>query len=284
MSEDRTALITGASSGFGRGLVSELLARGWTVIATLRDAEGRRGLFEEELRQYPDRLVLASLDVAERGEREAVASLVEGRERGLDCLVNNAGYGAFGALEDISEEQLRWQMEVNVLGLVLLTRALLPALRERSGRIINVSSILGVIAVPLGSAYVMSKWALEGFTEALHLELAPFGMPVVSVQPGGFRTGFGDNMTWGEGDTEAYRGRTARFRAMQQKRLTSTGTPPAAVVRKLARLCEQRRPPRRVQVGRGAQLGWLLRRALPDRLHAWLTAAVLRRALPSGPT
>jgi NAD(P)-dependent dehydrogenase (short-subunit alcohol dehydrogenase family) len=196
----RRALVTGSSTGIGRLAVSELLRRGWSVLATMRRADERRDLFAEELAANPGTLEVMSLDVADAGERAAVAAHV--METGvLDCLINNAGYGLFGALEDLSEEQLRRQFEVNFFGAALLTRDLLPALRRCGGSVLLVSSVLGRTGFPLTSGYCASKYALEGLGEALYYELQPLGVRVGIVEPGGRRTRFGDNVEWAAGST-----------------------------------------------------------------------------------
>src|SRR5262249_35046019 len=136
----RTALVTGCSSGFGHELVQELLRRNWRVIATLRKAEARAELFRKEQETAGDRLVVLSLDVTDPLQRRSVLGQVTALTGGkLDCLINNAGYGLFGALEDLSEEQIRAQLETNVFGLLFMTRGFLPLLRAAQGKIIQLS-------------------------------------------------------------------------------------------------------------------------------------------------
>src|SRR5262245_19631363 len=194
---DKTILITGCSSGFGRLVIPEFLREGWHVIATMRDAANRKGIFNEELNGYRDALSLLSLDVTNEAERAAAKNFIEEKFGGkLDCLVNNAGYGLFGAVEDLSEAQIREQMEVNFFGLVLLTQMLLPQLRKASGRIINLSSVLGFTGMPMSAMYCASKFAVEGFSEGLYHELKPHGVQVALVEPGAFRTNFAEKLTW----------------------------------------------------------------------------------------
>ena len=178
----KTVLITGTSSGFGRQLAPRFLNAGWTVIATLRDASKRSDLFAADLAKSPGRLFVLSLDVARENERVAAAGFIDRQFEGkLDCLVNNAGFGLFGALEDLSEDQIRRQMEVNFFGLVLLSRSLLPHLRRARGRIINITSALGYLGMPLTSLYCASKFAVEGLSESLYYELKPHGVQVAIV-------------------------------------------------------------------------------------------------------
>ncbi|MEQ1878456.1 MAG: SDR family NAD(P)-dependent oxidoreductase, partial [Bdellovibrionia bacterium] len=146
----KVALITGTSSGFGHGMVGRLLDEGFTVIATMRQSDRRGGIFAPERSRHGERLVLAELDVTSGSDRARISDMIATRFGGkLDVLVNNAGFGLFGALEDMDEEQIARQMDVNFLAVTFLTRKLLPALRAAKGRVINISSFFGVSAAPL---------------------------------------------------------------------------------------------------------------------------------------
>ncbi|MDB4968634.1 MAG: SDR-family protein [Myxococcales bacterium] len=273
----RTSLVTGSSSGFGRGLVSALLARGWKVYATLRDADARAGDFAADREAHGDRLVLLALDVTDGAQRDAVARRVAA-DGSLDCLVNNAGYAQFGALEDLDEAQLRRQLEVNFFGAALLTRALLPALRAARGSVLNVSSVFGFSGFPLTGAYCASKYALEGLSESLYYELAPHGVRVGLVEPGGFRTRFGASVEWGHAENAVYGAQTRGYRKLHAKiGARPNGTPPDAVIATLVRLAEARRVPLRTVVGRDALATALLQRLVPEWLRAPATGALLGR-------
>ncbi len=181
-------------------MVDEFLKRGWRVIATLRNAETRKDIFADYfslLTGEPNPLVILSLDVTNPEEREQVTQWVHQHGR-LDALVNNAGYGLFGALEDLSEDQLRHQMEVNCFGAALLTRSLLPYLRQSHGSVTFISSTFGYLGFPLTSAYCASKFALEGLAESLYYELQPYQVRVALIEPGASRSNFGVNVQWGE--------------------------------------------------------------------------------------
>ncbi|HVE11914.1 MAG TPA: SDR family oxidoreductase [Elusimicrobiota bacterium] len=276
MAERKRALITGCSSGFGRDLAVALAERGWEVWATARDA-ARRGVLKEESSTRPGLRAL-DLDVTLPAQRAAAAAAVNGR---LDLLVNNAGYGVFGALEDLSEKDLREQFETNFFGAALLTRELLPALRAARGRVVNVSSVVGYCAIPLGSAYCSSKFALEGLSESLYHELAPHGVQVSLVEPGRFRTRFGDNVRWGAGSkepTSAYRAQTDAY-ARSRERASGTGVSGGAVVEAVLRLAESRRMPLRVRVGADAKAAYWTRKLLPARLADAILSAAYRRVL-----
>src|SRR5688500_12967646 len=178
--------ITGSSAGFGRVLAETLLARGETVVATARDPHTLGDLVEK----YPDAVLALPLDVTDAGQvRAAVDAAVAAGP--VDVLVNNAGHGLLGALEELSDEQIHEVLAVNLLGALAVTRAVLPHMRaRRSGHIVQMSSVGGVIGNPGHAIYATTKFALEGASEALAGEVAPFGIRVTIVEPGPFRTEF----------------------------------------------------------------------------------------------
>jgi NAD(P)-dependent dehydrogenase (short-subunit alcohol dehydrogenase family) len=187
MGDKKVWFITGSSTGFGRELAEEALAQGHRVVATARRPEVLQELTEE----YPETARTVRLDVTQPEEvRAAISEAL--REFGrIDVVVNNAGYGAIGALEEYSDEQLRRQFETNFFGAVDVTRAALPVLRaQRSGHIINISSVGGFVSFPSGGLYCASKFALEAVSEALAAEVEAHGIKVTIVEPGAFRTAF----------------------------------------------------------------------------------------------
>lgn len=283
----KTILVTGCSSGFGKMAVSLLLGRGHTVIAALRGGEARlEKVFAQEMRQYPGKLVALDLHMETPETFEAAARLVNERFGGkLDALVNNAGYGLFGTLEDINSQQLRHQMEVNFFGPAALTRALLPALRAARGRVINLSSIAGRYAFPLYTAYNASKYALEGLTEAMHFELKPFGVQVGLIEPGGFRTDFSTrSLVFGETSFSPASPYRARGEAMQH--FLSVSSPrlgnPIRVAKLIVRSVERSHLPVRQAIGTDAKFmlifGWLV----PQRLRFWLIDRVFKLVIFRG--
>jgi NAD(P)-dependent dehydrogenase (short-subunit alcohol dehydrogenase family) len=281
-------LITGCSSGFGLEMVERFLEKGWIVVATLRNASARSRLFETQKQKYGARLKLLSLDVTSEKERADAVRLVDQELSGrLDCLVNNAGYGLFGSLEDISERQLREQMEVNFFGTALMTRALLPALRRAQGRVINLSSVFGFTGFPLTSAYCASKFAVEGLTESLRVELAPHGIQVCAFEPGGYRTRFADSVLWGENsfsDSSAYLTPTRGYQAFKEK-LSTVPHPaqPADVARSIVKLAGCRTMPARMVSGKDAGFMALLRhQPLGSRISEFLLAKIYRRFIAKG--
>lgn len=180
-----TILITGASSGIGRTTARRFAEGGWNVVATMRNPDDGADLANEQT-------LVTRLDVVDPDSiRSAVA---EGTAHfgGVDVLLNNAGYGAYGPLEATPMEVIRRQFDVNVFGVIETIKAVLPQMRERgSGIIANVSSVGGRITYPFGTLYHGSKWAVEGLSEALHYELAPLGIRIKILEPGGVRTDFG---------------------------------------------------------------------------------------------
>jgi NAD(P)-dependent dehydrogenase (short-subunit alcohol dehydrogenase family) len=182
-----TWFITGASSGFGLSFAKYALAQGYNVVATARQPARLAALADSA----PDRVLVLPLDVTAAGDAErATAAALEHFGR-IDVLINNAGYGIVGAVEETPDAELRAQMETNFFGAVAVTRAVLPAMREqRSGAIVNLSSMGGQMSFGGFGAYSASKFALEGLSEALAQEVAPFGIKVLIVEPGAFRTGF----------------------------------------------------------------------------------------------
>jgi NAD(P)-dependent dehydrogenase (short-subunit alcohol dehydrogenase family) len=179
--------ITGASTGFGRLLAEEVLKAGGKVIATARKLDKVSDLE----RKYPDGAKALALDVTNEGEVNAAVEQAVARFGRVDVLVNNAGYGVAGAIEEVSEAEFMPMFETNVFGLLRVTRAFLPQLRkQRSGHILNLSSIGGLVASPGMGYYNATKFAVEGLSEALAGEIAPLGIKVTIIEPGPFRTDF----------------------------------------------------------------------------------------------
>ena len=180
-------LITGCSSGFGRILAKAALARGDQVVVTARSPKS----VEDFADRYPDAALIAPLDVTHEGAAAAAVAQAEQRFGGLDILVNNAGFGFVGAVEEGEPAEYRPMFETNLFGVIETTRAALPALRRSAkGRIVNVSSVGGITGRMGFGLYNASKFAVEGLSEALAEEVAPFGVSVIIVEPGAFRTDF----------------------------------------------------------------------------------------------
>ncbi len=246
----KTWFITGTSRGFGREWTVAALERGDRVVATARDASS----LEDLTGQYPETVLALSLDVTDRAA--VFAAVQQGHDHfgGLDVVVNNAGYGQFGMIEELSEAELRDQLETNVFGAFWVTQAALPFLREQgSGHVLQVSSIGGISAFPNIGAYHASKWALEGFSQALAAEVADFGISVTLIEPGGFSTDWGGASAKHATALPAYD--AFREKAAQQ-RLSRTSAPgdPTASARAVLALVDAEQPPLRVFFG-SAPLG-----------------------------
>ena len=181
-----TILITGSSTGIGRATALKFQAEGWNVVATMRSPEK-----ETELNQL-DNVLVTKLDVQDTATIDAAIAASVERFGNIDVVLNNAGYGLMGTFESASSEAIRRQYDVNVFGLFDVTKAVLPHFRaNKKGTFINISSVGGKITFPLISLYHSTKFAVEGFSESLHYELAPLGIQVKVVEPGGVATDFG---------------------------------------------------------------------------------------------
>ncbi|MFV7475374.1 oxidoreductase [Enterobacter pseudoroggenkampii] len=184
--DKKTALVTGASSGMGKAIARRLIQDGYQVYAAARSVEKMHDL--AQLGAYPLRM-----DISRDEDILAAVNTIMSQTGGVDVLVNNAGFGLYGPVEEIGIEEARYQFEVNVFGAARLTQLLIPAMRaRRSGYIINITSMGGKIYTLLGAWYHATKHALEGWSDCLRLEVAEFGIKVVIVEPGLIETGFGD--------------------------------------------------------------------------------------------
>ncbi|MEU8175485.1 SDR family NAD(P)-dependent oxidoreductase [Microbispora hainanensis] len=258
--------VTGSSRGLGRNFVEAALARGDKVAATARDTASLKALADT----YGDAVLLLETDVTDRAAVFESVRRAKDHFGRLDVIVNNAGYAQVGAVEELTEQELRDQLETNLFGAVWVVQAALPHLREqRSGHIIQLSSAAGVIAMPLGGAYHASKWALEGLNEALAGEVAEFGVKLTIIEPGGFATRNGNNpdpLANGHMATTdpAYDGLRQRLGAMTGKLPAGD---PAAAAQALLKLVDSGNPPLRVLFGKGFHP--LIEQAYANRLKTW---------------
>ncbi len=267
----QTILITGATAGIGRHAAFHLARRGFRVVATGRKADALESLRSEALADSLD-LHAHRLDVTDPASIDAAVAFVDtlADGRGLDVLINNAGYGTAGPLSETSDDELRAQYDTNVFGLMAVTRAFLPKMRDRrAGRIINVSSIGGKITFPFFGAYNSTKYALESLSDALRLELRPFGIRVVVIEPGVIKSEFADRTM-----DELAKHRTADSpyagmldRADEVKRLSDRGAVgPEVISRAMERAITARRPRARYIAPLRGRLTVLMMNALPTRL------------------
>jgi len=241
--------ITGTSRGFGRIWAEAALARGDKVAATARDVATLDGLVDE----YGEAILPLPLDVTDHDADVAAVDRAHAWFGRLDVVVNNAGYGLFGAVEEVSEAQARHQIETNLFGALWVTQAALPHLRAQgSGHILQVSSIGGVVAFPTLGLYHASKWGLEGFSDALAQEVAPFGIRVTIIEPSGFSTDWrGDSAVVAEPIAAYQPVRDARAAGQTQSSVWRSGDPMASAAAVLA-LVDSDDPPLRVLFGETA--------------------------------
>lgn len=272
----KTVLITGASSGFGLSACEEFLAKGWIVLAAVRGGQSRAPLFAGLLAKHPNRIEILELDLADPGSIEALAELLESRAP-IDGLINNAGYGLFGATEDTTDENLRRQMEVNFFGTFTLTRKLLPALRKSRGVLLTVSSIVGRHALPLTGAYCASKFAVEGWMESLSAELKPYQVDCYLLEPGGYPTGFGTSLDWTQpAETSAFVATTKGYQVLREKvSQRNKGKSISPVGQKMVYLLEQRPNALRHLIGSDALMTALLGKVLPANLWHRMVSTIM---------
>jgi NAD(P)-dependent dehydrogenase (short-subunit alcohol dehydrogenase family) len=275
--ETKVALVTGASAGIGKAIVRRLLHDGWRVYGAARRLEKMEDIRSEGAE-------ILSLDVTDDDSlRAAVRDLLAAEGR-IDALVNNAGYGSYGAIEDVPLSEAKRQFEVNVFGLVRLTQLVLPTMREAgSGRIVNISSMGGRIWMPVGGWYHATKHAVEVLSDVLRVETRPFGIRVVVIEPGAIESEWAgisaDHLVESSGDT-VYR---SMARPMAQAlRDYSTAASPAVVARAVSKAVNRSRPRRRYATPLDAKVLIFLRWLLPDWIWDRLITAMFRLAARRG--
>lgn len=262
-SSNKVALVTGASSGIGEATAKELAKAGFTVYAAARRVQRMEHLSALGIRPL-------AMDVTDDPSMEAgVTAIVEATGR-IDVLVNNAGYGSYGALEDVPLDEARAQMDVNVFGAARLTQLVLPHMRaQRSGTVVNVTSMGGKITTPLGGWYHATKFALEALSDCLRMEIAPFGIHVVIIEPGGVRTEWADIAADKVREVSAggaYADQGAAMATSLSSELSSRiSSRPELIGRTIVRAVTAKRPRTRYAVGSGAKPLIALRTLLPDR-------------------
>src|SRR3954452_5970900 len=255
--------ITGASRGFGREWAIAALERGDSVAATARDTT----TLDDLAAKYGDRLLPLRLDVTDREGAFAAVEQAHERFGRLDVVVNNAGYGHFGMVEELSEADVRNQLETNLFGALWITQAALPFLREQgSGHILQVSSIGGISACPMVGAYHASKWALEGLSQSLAQEVAQFGIHVTLIEPGGFATDWSGSSARHSTELADYAELHEQVAEARKQRVGTPGDPTASAAAVLA-VVDAEEPPLRAFLG-SAPLG-IATADYESRLASW---------------
>jgi NAD(P)-dependent dehydrogenase (short-subunit alcohol dehydrogenase family) len=268
----KVALVTGASSGIGESTAEELHKAGYTVYAVARRVQRMEGLAAKGVR-------VLEMDVTDDESMVAGVKQIIAEAGRIDLLVNNAGYGSYGAVEDVPLSEAKYQFEVNVFGLARLVQLVAPHMRaQKSGRIVNVSSVGGRIYEPLGAWYHSTKFAVEGLSDSLRLELKPFGIDVVVIQPGGIKTEWGgiatENMQKTSGGG-AYREQVRQLSALFAQ--ADRGSEPKVIADVIVKAAQARRPKTRYAAGFGARPILFARRVLPDRAFDAMFLGAMRR-------
>jgi NAD(P)-dependent dehydrogenase (short-subunit alcohol dehydrogenase family) len=260
--------ITGCSSGFGRVLVEEVLAVGDSVVATARKVETVRDLETK----YAGRALALPLDVTKPEQIAAARDAALAKFGRVDVLVNNAGYGVMAAVEEASDDEIRRVVETNVFGLLAVTRAFLPQLRkQRSGHILNLSSIAGIISTPGLGIYNMTKYAVEGVSEALAIELKPLGVKVTIVEPGPFRTEFlGGSAVFAKTEIADYAETAGKVKANLFGAAGAQKGDPVKAAKAMVQAVESQEPPLRLLLGAAAHRRFKDKLALLEKdFKAW---------------
>jgi NAD(P)-dependent dehydrogenase (short-subunit alcohol dehydrogenase family) len=263
----RTVLITGCSTGIGRATAVRLADHGWTVYATARKLETIRDLASHGCRAL-------ALDVCDEGSMRAAVDTIAKVEGAVGVLINNAGYGQEGVFETVPMDEVRRQFETNVFGLTRLTQLVLPGMRrQRWGKIVNLSSMGGRLALPGGAFYHATKYAVEALSDSLRFEVKPFGVDVIVIEPGPIKTRFGDTAIGSlgglrDGDS-AYKAFNAilasKIREAYEGPMGRLAAEPDAVARVIEKAISAQRPRTRYPVTAAARILMALRRWLPDR-------------------
>ena len=263
----KVALITGASSGIGYATALELKKLGFTVYGAARRVEKMAGLLERGIKTI-------ALDVTDEASMKACVDSILKQEGQIDVLVNNAGYGSYGAIEDVPMEEARRQVEVNLFGLARMSQLVLPHMRDRGyGKIVNISSMGGKIWTPFGGWYHATKFAVEGLSDCLRMEVKSFGIDVIVIEPGGVASEWGniaeDNLMKASGSS-AY-GEAARKTAEATKKAYAGNvTKPEAIAKCIGKAVTVRKPKTRYLLGMGAKPMVYMKNLFGDRAFDWV--------------
>ena len=267
---NKVALVTGGSSGIGEATARQLHEAGFTVYAVARRVDRMDDLRAAGVHIF-------AMDVTDDDSMTAGVQQVLDEQGRIDVLVNNAGYGSYGAVEDVPIDEARRQFEVNVFGLARLVQLVTPRMRDQhsagspGGRIINISSIGGKFYEPFGAWYHATKFAVEGFSDSLRMELKPFGIDVVLIEPGPIATEWNeiarDSLLERSGETAYAHYAKRAHRVLTEFDRPSRASKPETVARKIVRAATTRHPAARYPVGKGARAITLSRDLTPDRIY-----------------
>lgn len=270
----KTALVTGASSGMGKAIAKRLITDGYKVYVAARQVDKMNDLARLGARPL-------SMDISRDDEIQAAVQTILTEAGGVDVLVNNAGFGLYGPVEDIGLEEARYQFEVNMFGPARLTQLLLPAMRQKgAGTIVNITSMGGKIYTLLGAWYHATKHALEGWSDSLRLELAPFGIRVVIIEPGLIETGFGDVVADGllkrSGQGAYAKVTQAVAKSTREAYRPGRGTDPRVIADIVSKAVRARRPRTRYVAGKYAKPMITIRKWFGDRMFDRIILSQMR--------
>ena len=277
----KSVLITGCSTGIGRVTAERLIRKGWKVTATARRVETVKDLADAGARVLP-------LDVTDEASMSAAVKAVEDADSAVGVLINNAGYGLQGPVEEYSMDDIRRQFETNVFGLVRMCQLVLPGMRRQGwGRIVNVSSIGGKLVFPGGGPYHGTKHAVEAISDALRFEVRPFGVKVIIVEPGTVLTPFGDTAVGSISEGGPYaafkEGLNKVVAGAYQGAMARMAITPDKVAAVIDKAISKNRPRTRYPVGLPARMGIASRRITPDRVFDAVLRSQFRSAEPPPP-
>ena len=261
----KVALVTGASSGIGSATALEMQKKGFTVYGAARRTEMMTELANNGIH-------IISLDVSDDDSMVNCVNSILEKEGRLDVLVNNAGYGSYGAIEDVPMEEARRQVEVNLFGLARMTQLVLPNMRENKyGKIVNISSMGGKVWTPFGGWYHATKFAVEGFSDCLRMEVKPFGIDVVVIEPGGVKTDWGiiaaENLKKTSVKGVYAQAAEKSSEGMKKNYTGNSMTSPEVIARCIAKAVTVHNPKTRYLLGYGAKPAVLIKNVFGDRIH-----------------
>jgi short-subunit dehydrogenase len=261
--EKKVVLITGASSGIGKETAKLLVENGHIVYGAARRLDKMNDLKEAGIK-------LLEMDVTNDGSIVRGIQKIIDTEHRIDVLVNNAGYGSFGALEDVPISEAKYQFEVNIFGLARLTQLVLPHMRkQKSGKIVNISSMGGKFGEPHGAWYHATKFAVEGLSDSLRMELKQFNIDVVIIEPGAIKSEWGgiakENLLKVSGNT-AYKNLATKHAVLIDETYKRVGSEPIVIAQTIAKAINSNNPKTRYAVGGGAKLLLFMRRILSDKI------------------
>lgn len=273
----KVVLVTGASSGIGKAIAYALANRGFRVYGTSRTE--KPGTYSEiiSLRNKNNGFIrMIQLDVCSEESVKTAVSLVLKEEGTIDILINNAGFGIAGSVEDTTIEEAFNQFNTNFFGVLRMCRNVIPTMREnKNGLIINISSVAGLISIPFQSMYSSSKYAVEALTEALRIEVKPFGINVSMVEPGDTKTGFTEKRIYAAGankDSAYYMKFEKSIKSMEKSEINGPG--PDKIVQAVLKIINMKNPPIRITAGFSYKLIVFLKRILPSRFVSYVVSKI----------